>query len=215
MGLYVLGHLLHRVGYEQQLHVFGAYTFILRHNPYVFTEFFMVFGPENDHRKILDHLGLYQGNGFKKLIQCAHASGHNHKGIGVFDQQELSHKKIPNIDPFVEISVRFLFKGQNYIAAYRIPSRFISPFIGGFHNSGTPSCHHRKSHIGQCRSNLFCLFIKRIGIVKSGGPKYRYTGTYKVHFPKCPDKTVLYPKGEKQFFKPGARSGKKTRLFWL
>lgn len=111
MGLYVRSHLLNRVGYEQQLHVFWAYTFILRHNPNVFTKLFMVFGSENDHWKILDHLRLNQSNGFEKLIQGAHTPRHNHEGVGVFYQKELPNKKISYVDPFVQIGVWFLFKG--------------------------------------------------------------------------------------------------------
>lgn len=129
MGSYVRYHLLYGVGYEQQLHIFWAYAFIFGHNPNVFTKFFVVFGSENDYGKILDHLGLYQGNGFEKLIQGAHTTGHNHKSVRIFDQQELANKKIPNVDPFMQIGVRFLFKGQYYIAAYRVTSRFIRPFV--------------------------------------------------------------------------------------
>ncbi len=65
-----------------------------------------------------DFACLDQRERFKKFIHCPGPTRHHHKGIGVFEQQDLPHKKVPEVSADVQIGIGLLFVGQLNIAAY-------------------------------------------------------------------------------------------------
>src|SRR5690606_26716429 len=71
-------------------------------------------GADQDNRKFLDLMGLYQGDGLKEFVQGTEPAGHDYKSLGILDEHYLADKKVIAIQTFILIYIRIvvLFKGK-------------------------------------------------------------------------------------------------------
>src|SRR5690606_10941428 len=95
-------------------------------------------GTDKNNGKFCYFVGLYECNGFKKLIQSAETSRQYHKALGIRYKHNLSDKKVVKIQVFIFVNVRVvvLLKRQVYIESHRGTATQMCSFIPCFHNSG-------------------------------------------------------------------------------
>src|SRR5690606_25737606 len=103
---------------------------------------------KNDNGKLPDHLGLDKREGFEKFVECAKPSRHYHKSIKILYQERFTHKKIPDINPFIKVRVGVLFMRQNDVTSNRPSANCFCAAVGGLHNTRTSTCHNGEPQSG-------------------------------------------------------------------
>lgn len=110
-GFDVFNGFFYGVCNQEQVKVLGRDRLFLQHFFNMLQEFSMVVFTENDDREILDLSGLDQRHRLKHLIEGAEATGHDHKGVGILDQQGFPDEEIIEVDEFIEVWIVVLLHG--------------------------------------------------------------------------------------------------------
>src|SRR5438105_1476571 len=89
--------------------------------------------------------GLNECQCLKEFIHGTKTTREDDKSFGIFDEHGFAHKEVTEIKRDVKVWIRFLFKGQFYIAAYRVAFTLLCSSISCFHYARTAASYNAKA----------------------------------------------------------------------
>ena len=110
--------------------------------------------PMNDDREIRDLAGLNQSESLEQLVGCSQSSRHDDEGVRVLEKKHLSHEKVIERDPAVQVGIRLLLLRKPDIASDRSTAGVLCSAIRRFHGPGSASRHDSEAQAGEALSHF-------------------------------------------------------------
>src|SRR5215831_11192796 len=173
-------------------------------------QFLPIIGPHDHDRKVVDLRGLNKRERFEQLVECARAPWHNHKGVGIFNQQCLADVKIMQSDAAIEVRICRLLRRELYRAPNGTATNFFRAAVRRFHNSRTTAGNNGKPEARNGCAHFPGQLIMRIVAPNPRRAKHSYTWTDEMERTKSAQKIAHHSQKREKFGKPRARSFKKN-----
>ena len=123
-----------------------------------------------------DAVGLDEGYGFKNFIQRAEAAGHADIGLGVFDEHDLAHEKVFELELHVGKGVGLLLHGKPDIEPDRPAAAFAGALVAGLHDARPAARDDIVAGLGKLAGDKHGFFIGIVARLCAGRAEDAYAG---------------------------------------
>jgi len=159
-----------RIGHSQQVEVGGADGTLGDEGRSHVVEHRLPEGhAHEDDRELGDFSGLDEDGGLEDFVHGAKAAGHDHEGVGIFDEHDLADEEVPELDEAVKVWVGLLLHGQFDVAPEAEPIGIAGAAVGCFHDAGPPPGHDGEAGFGQGFAHVSGELVIFVVFIEAGG----------------------------------------------
>src|SRR5690625_4330588 len=166
---------VHIVGQFDELKILGADVAVINdHLPQPIHQARPVLSAHQHDGKAGDLAGLHQGQRFEEFVECAETAGQDNKALRVFDEHDLAHEEVAEVNAHIDPVVHSLLERQFNTQANRKAIGLYRAAICGLHHAGPTASDDAVPGFGQGLSDLDTQLVVLVAGLDARGAEYAY-----------------------------------------